>query len=92
MKKSREKPHARCGAKCRTRNGEPCRNAAMPNGRCRMHGGKSTGPKTKEGLCSITVAATKHGFYAKKAKNERKQVRVLLQSGRELLEKHSENK
>ena len=27
----------RCGA--RTRNGTPCRSPAMPNGRCRMHGG-----------------------------------------------------
>jgi hypothetical protein len=30
-----------CSARCRTRGGEPCRNAAMPSGRCRMHGGKS---------------------------------------------------
>lgn len=28
-----------CGA--RTRSGAPCRASAMPNGRCRMHGGKS---------------------------------------------------
>jgi len=31
----------RCGAK--TRNSAPCRSPAMKNGRCRMHGGKSTG-------------------------------------------------
>jgi len=31
----------RCGAK--TRSGAPCRSAAMPNGRCRMHGGGSPG-------------------------------------------------
>jgi hypothetical protein len=31
----------RCGV--RTRNGSPCRSAAMPNGRCRMHGGMSPG-------------------------------------------------
>ena len=38
-----KQPHANfCGAK--TRSGLPCRNRAMPNGRCRMHGGKSTGP------------------------------------------------
>ncbi|MDO4657915.1 HGGxSTG domain-containing protein [Kingella sp. (in: b-proteobacteria)] len=30
-----------CGAK--TRAGKPCQNVAMANGRCRMHGGKSTG-------------------------------------------------
>jgi hypothetical protein len=31
----------RCGAK--TRSGTPCRSPAMPNGRCRMHGGLSPG-------------------------------------------------
>ena len=30
-----------CGAK--TRSGSPCQSKAMANGRCRMHGGKSTG-------------------------------------------------
>lgn len=34
--------HPRCGAHCR-RTGNACRNPAMKNGRCRMHGGKSTG-------------------------------------------------
>ncbi len=28
-----------CGARCRTKDGAPCLNAAMRNGRCRMHGG-----------------------------------------------------
>ena len=28
-----------CGAKCRTKNGAPCEQPAMKNGRCRMHGG-----------------------------------------------------
>lgn len=28
-----------CGAKCRTKGGGPCHQAAMKNGRCRMHGG-----------------------------------------------------
>ncbi|WP_368780868.1 HGGxSTG domain-containing protein [Alicyclobacillus fastidiosus] len=32
----------RCRAK--TRSGHSCKNAPMANGRCRMHGGKSTGP------------------------------------------------
>jgi hypothetical protein len=32
----------RCGAHSR-RTGKPCRNGAMANGRCRMHGGKSPG-------------------------------------------------
>lgn len=42
-----------CGAK--TRNGTPCKSNAMPNGRCRMHGGTSPG------------APIKHGRYAKYA-------------------------
>ena len=41
----------RCGA--RTRAGTPCRSPAMPNGRCRMHGGASTGPRTAAGLARI---------------------------------------
>jgi hypothetical protein len=36
----------RCGARAKTRGGKPCRAPAMPNGRCRLHGGLSTGPKT----------------------------------------------
>ncbi|MDG0814216.1 HGGxSTG domain-containing protein [Cohnella rhizosphaerae] len=37
-----------CGAK--TRNGACCINIPMKNGRCRMHGGKSTGPKQPDKL------------------------------------------
>jgi len=33
----------RCGARSK-RTGKPCQGAAMPNGRCKLHGGKSTGP------------------------------------------------
>jgi len=32
----------KCGAHCRT-TGRPCRTWAMPNGKCKMHGGKSPG-------------------------------------------------
>lgn len=48
----------RCGA--RTRAGGTCRQPAMPNGRCRLHGGKGTGARTKAGLDRIRAAATKH--------------------------------
>ena len=37
----------RCGAK--TRKGRPCRCKGMKNGRCKFHGGMSTGPRTPEG-------------------------------------------
>ncbi len=33
----------------------------MPNGRCRMHGGASTGPRTPEGLARSTTARWRHG-------------------------------
>ncbi|MDD2658196.1 MAG: HGGxSTG domain-containing protein [Methylococcales bacterium] len=38
----------RCGAK-RARGGEPCKRWALENGRCRFHGGLSTGPKNQRG-------------------------------------------
>lgn len=37
-----------CGATGK-RNGLPCKNAAMPNGRCRIHGGKSV-PRDPESM------------------------------------------
>ncbi len=37
----------KCGAK--TRKGTPCQCKALANGRCKLHGGKSTGPRTPEG-------------------------------------------
>jgi hypothetical protein len=49
----------RCGA--RARSGEPCRAPAMANGRCRMHGGCSTGPRTAEGMARMIAARTTHG-------------------------------
>ena len=49
----------RCGA--RARSGEPCRAPAMANGRCRMHGGCSTGPRTAEGMARMIASRTTHG-------------------------------
>jgi hypothetical protein len=41
------RPGERCGAK--TRRGSPCLCKALRNGRCKYHGGLSTGPRTAEG-------------------------------------------
>lgn len=49
----------KCGAK--TRAGGKCRKPKMPNGRCRYHGGMSTGPKSP----NTQRNAFKHGIYAK---------------------------
>jgi hypothetical protein len=43
----------RCGAHARS-TGKPCRAPAMKNGRCRRHGGMSTGPRTPEGRARIS--------------------------------------
>jgi hypothetical protein len=67
----------RCLAK--TRSGQKCMAPAMRNpktgkySRCRMHGGASTGPKTKEGLERCRQARWKHGFRSAAAIAERKQ-------------------
>jgi hypothetical protein len=54
----------RCGAK--TGKGTPCkRPAKLPVGRCRLHGGASTGPRGKDGLQRLTTARTTHGRYTK---------------------------
>ena len=73
----------RCGAK--TRKGTPCRAPAMANGRCRMHGGKSTGPRTPEGLERSRKANFKHGFYSAESIAERRYISQLLRNSRETL-------
>jgi len=47
-----------CGAFART-TGLPCQAKAMTNGRCKNHGGMSTGPKTPEGRQAIAQATRK---------------------------------
>ena len=63
----------RCGAK--TRRGTACQCPAMRNGRCRLHGGLSTGPRTAEGIERIRRANLKHGRYTKQAIAERAESR-----------------
>jgi len=62
----------RCGAKKR-RKGTPCGSPAMANGRCRIHGGASTGPKTAEGIENIRKANWKHGQRSADAVRKRKE-------------------
>ena len=68
--------HPRCGAKCKQRDGF-CINPAMKNGRCYIHGGKSTGPKPK------------HGQHSKAAKEKREQARLTIKSISEAVTKFS---
>lgn len=50
-----------CGAHSRS-TGSPCKAKALSNGRCRLHGGASTGPKTPEGRLAIGVATKERMF------------------------------
>ena len=53
----------RCGA--RTRAGCPCRAPSIHGKlRCRMHGGRSTGPRTAAGLARLRAARTTHGGHS----------------------------
>jgi len=54
-----------CGAKCRTKDGAPCLQPGMKNGRCRKHGG-----------CFYKKEI--HGRYTLRAKAERKKEHALL--------------
>ena len=66
----------RCGA--RTRSGGCCRSPAMKNGRCRMHGGKSTGPRTEAGRARIRAARMLHGKYGSQTVAEvRRQIALM---------------
>ena len=57
-------PGKRCLAK--TRRGTACQRAAdKHNGRCALHGGWSTGPRTQRGLERISKANLKHGRQTK---------------------------
>lgn len=66
----------RCGA--RTRRGSPCQQAGMANGRCRMHGGKSTGPRTAEGIERLRRLRWKHGLRSRDAIERRRSLSRLL--------------
>jgi hypothetical protein len=62
MRRQRWRKRPRCGA--RTRQGGVClmrvlcnpRNGVQLNGRCRLHGGLSTGPRTAEGKAAIAAS------------------------------------
>jgi hypothetical protein len=62
-----------CGAKTRTTE-KPCRGSAMPNGRCRFHGGLSTGRPVTTGL------------WTKEAMLHRKRVNAQIRQVKDVLE------
>ena len=67
-------PGQRCLAK--TRRGTLCRNPAITDrNRCRMHGGKSTGPRSPQGKEKVRKANWKHGLRSRAHVAKMKQIR-----------------
>ena len=63
-------PGKRCEAK--TKKGTHCqRPAKLPVGRCRLHGGASTGPRTNEGLKRLADSKTKQWTLYKDQKEQK---------------------
>lgn len=67
----------RCGAHART-TGAPCKAPAIKGKRrCRLHGGRSTGPRTLSGLARSKSANLRHGEYSRESQTIRKLGRML---------------
>jgi hypothetical protein len=73
----------RCGAK--TRADCACRQPAMRNGRCRLHGGLSTGARTASGRERCRRAPWKHGARSAEVAALRRQARLHLRRVRFLV-------
>lgn len=73
----------KCLAK--TRKGTLCQSPAMKNNRCRLHGGKSTGARTKEGLEKVMKANLKSGFYTKEEIANRKILSEVVRTNKSFL-------
>jgi len=73
-----------CGA--RTRVGGRCGQLAMANGRCRYHGGLSTGPRTPEGRARLRAARTIHGGRSGDGRLLRRMMRELRAEARRTCE------
>ena len=52
----------------------------MANGRCRKHGGKSTGPVTDPGLERSRKARRVHGLYSRETIAARQEARILTRA------------
>lgn len=68
----------RCGALARS-TGQPCqRYGNLKNGRCKLHGGRSTGAKTAEGKRKSARAGWKHGRETAGAQQVRRKLGAIM--------------
>ena len=80
-----------CGAYARS-TGKPCQASALRNGRCRNHGGLSTGPKSLEGRRSIAEATRQRMLSGQRMKVLEGYRAWLDSGGRERLSKFAINR
>lgn len=76
---------AQCTAKSKRSQKQCERWAVRGKNTCPMHGGKSTGPRTKAGKERSRMARLKHGQYSRVAKNEYRQATVLIRVSKNFL-------
>ena len=72
------------GTRCeaRTRRGTLCQRPGNKiNGRCKLHGGRSIGPSTEEGLARLVASKTTHG---RTTKAERAKAKHRAEVGRQV--------
>ena len=83
-------PGQRCGAK--TRRGTACqRPANKKNGRCRLHGGASSGPRTEQGRARISAANMTNGQHTKAMIAKRKEEAKIARGLRDRLRVMEQN-
>jgi hypothetical protein len=73
------------GIKCeaRTRRGTLCQRPGNKiNGRCKLHGGHSSGPKTEAGLARLAGSKITHGRFTKA---EREKAKHQAEVGRQVM-------
>jgi hypothetical protein len=80
-----------CGAYARS-TGKPCHAGALRNGRCRMHGGLSTGPKTAKGRRAVAEATRQRMLSGQRIKALEGYKAWLDTGGREQLSKLAINR
>lgn len=74
-----------CEAKSK-QSGNRCKNFVTKGKRvCRIHGGRSTGARTKAGRKRQKMASWKHGMRSKEAIEENQKMSALIRASKEFL-------
>jgi len=86
----KEVTYPTCGANAK-QSKKPCKRPAgwgtdhPGEGRCKLHGGSSTGPKTAQGRLKVALTHTKHGKYSKLLQNSMDKSRYYKEIAESLL-------